>query len=93
VTLKPDDGRQTVLEDVSVVGFDDAPPARRTRPALTTIRRDVVRKGSTAAAELVSAVLHGRAGADVPVDLHVLPTELVLRGAPRRLTYRRTRLR
>jgi DNA-binding LacI/PurR family transcriptional regulator len=70
-----------VLRAAAEVGFDDAPLARRTRPALTTVRQDVVRKGSTAAAELVSAVRARRAGADVPVDHHVLPTELVLRGS------------
>ena len=36
--------------DLSVVGFDDSPLARRVRPALTTVRQDVDAKGKAAAA-------------------------------------------
>jgi DNA-binding LacI/PurR family transcriptional regulator len=66
--------------DLSVVGFDDSPLARRLRPALTTVRQDVDAKGRAAAAALQSAI--GLSRADVPtVPEHVLlPTALVVRG-------------
>jgi DNA-binding LacI/PurR family transcriptional regulator len=70
-----------VPDDLSVVGFDDSPPARRTRPTLTTVRQDVVEKGRLAAAELVAAVRGRRAGDDPPVRHHLLATELVVRGS------------
>jgi DNA-binding LacI/PurR family transcriptional regulator len=62
-----------------VVGFDDSPVARRLVPALSTVRQDVVEKGTTAAAELVAAVRARRAGDDPPARHHLLGTELVLR--------------
>lgn len=70
-----------VPQDVSVVGFDDAQIARRARPALTTIRQDVVAKGRAAAAELTAAIARGRGdgvGAEQAPRV-VLPTELVVR--------------
>ncbi len=69
-----------VPDDLSVVGFDDSPLARRLRPGLTTVRQDVVEKGTRAAAELVAAVRGRRAGDQPPVRHHVLPTSLVVRG-------------
>ena len=42
--------------DLSVVGFDDSPLARRLRPQLTTVRQDVAEKGRTSAAELRRAM-------------------------------------
>jgi DNA-binding LacI/PurR family transcriptional regulator len=68
-----------VPDDVSVVGFDDTPFARRLGPALTTVRQDVVEKGTRAAAELLTAVRARRAGDEPPVAHHLLPTELVVR--------------
>ena len=65
--------------DLSVVGFDDAPSARRARPALTTVAQDVVGKGELAAAELVKAVRARRAGRPQRVRHHLLRTELVVR--------------
>lgn len=70
-----------VPEDVSVVGFDDTPLARRTSPALTTVRQDVVGKGTLAASELVAAIRGRRAGDEPPVRHHVLATELVVRAS------------
>jgi DNA-binding LacI/PurR family transcriptional regulator len=46
----------TVPGDVSVVGFDDNPASRRTRPALTTVRQDVDAKGRAAVRALTAAI-------------------------------------
>jgi DNA-binding LacI/PurR family transcriptional regulator len=61
-----------VPEDLSVIGFDDAPEAEQ--HGLTTIRQPMVRKGSLAA-EILFALLRGDAS---PGDVS-LPTELVQR--------------
>jgi DNA-binding LacI/PurR family transcriptional regulator len=66
-----------VPEDLSVVGFDDSPRARRMRPALTTVRQDSGEKGRLAVRTLL-ALLEPDA-ADRPVEHHVLATELVVR--------------
>ena len=65
--------------DVSVVGFDDNPLARRMRPELTTIRQPIGEKGRIAAAALTAAIDAARAGRALPVEHVVLPTELVVR--------------
>ena len=68
-----------VPQDVSVVGFDDAQIARRVRPALTTVRQDVVAKGRAAAAQLTEAIERRRNGEVVDAPRVVVPTELVVR--------------
>jgi DNA-binding LacI/PurR family transcriptional regulator len=68
-----------VPDDLSVVGFDDIPMARRMRPALTTVHQDAAEKGRIAAAELAAAVARHRAGHEPVVRRIVLPTELVVR--------------
>ena len=65
--------------DVSVVGFDDSPLARRLRPQLTTVRQDVSEKGRVAAAALMTAMQHHREGTHARARHVVLPTELVVR--------------
>ena len=70
-----------VPADVSVVGFDDNPLARQARPALTTVRQDVVAKGRESAAALLAMILRAKNG-DVGRARHlVLPTELVVRAS------------
>lgn len=68
-----------IPDDLSVVGFDDSPLARRLQPALTTVRQDVAAKGKAAAAELTRAMERARAGGKVRARSLLLPTELVVR--------------
>jgi DNA-binding LacI/PurR family transcriptional regulator len=69
-----------VPEDLSVVGFDDSPLARRMRPALTTVRQDVSGKGRAATVALTAAMDAARAGSKpARAKRVVLPTELVVR--------------
>jgi DNA-binding LacI/PurR family transcriptional regulator len=63
----------TVPHDVAVIGFDDSMVAQTSRPALTTVRQDIVALGE-AAAELMIAQLRNE-----PVEPRILPTELVIR--------------
>jgi DNA-binding LacI/PurR family transcriptional regulator len=71
-----------VPQDLSVVGFDDSPLARRMHPALTTVRQDVRAKGQAAAAALTSAIEAAQSGKKPPrAKRVVLPTELVIRAS------------
>ncbi|WP_126171975.1 LacI family DNA-binding transcriptional regulator [Altericroceibacterium xinjiangense] len=65
-----------VPEQLSVVGFDDSPIARFTRPAITTINQNVWEMGYRAASHLIQ-----HAGTDVPAPAQswVLPYEYVER--------------
>jgi DNA-binding LacI/PurR family transcriptional regulator len=62
-----------VPADLSVVGFDDIPEARRSQPALTTVRQPLVAKGTLAGDRLFD-LLGGSERRDT-----VLPVELVVR--------------
>jgi DNA-binding LacI/PurR family transcriptional regulator len=66
--------RVQLPEQLSVVGFDDLPDARRIRPPLTTVRQPVEEKGRLAADTLVAALADSSAAVH-----HLLPTELVIR--------------
>ena len=68
-----------VPDDLSVVGFDDSPVARRGRPTLTTVRQDVAAKGRLAAAALTTAIEHSRSSSKPPVRHLTIPTELIVR--------------
>jgi len=73
-----------VPEDLSVVGFDDNPLASQIRPALTTVRQDVVGKGRACAAALAAAMSRARTGEQGGIEHIVLPTELVVRDSTTR---------
>jgi DNA-binding LacI/PurR family transcriptional regulator len=74
VTVLQDMGK-LVPEDVKVVGFDDALIAQTSRPALTTIRQDVVALGE-AAGRLMIAQLDGE-----EVQPFITTTELIIRAS------------
>jgi DNA-binding LacI/PurR family transcriptional regulator len=72
-----------VPEDLSVVGFDDAPLAEMISPALTTVRQPLQQMGDTAVSLLLARMDAGEAE---PRSRQVLPTSLVVRdstAAPR----------
>jgi DNA-binding LacI/PurR family transcriptional regulator len=73
----------TVPDDLSVVGFDDNPLAKRMRPALTTVRQDAAAKGHAAAAALTATIARARSGSTTHARVrHVLlPTELIVRSS------------
>lgn len=71
-----------VPDDLSVVGFDDIPEARLTRPALTTVRQPLYEMGARAV-ELLLAQIGGHELSETRV---VLPTELVPRDTARALS-------
>jgi DNA-binding LacI/PurR family transcriptional regulator len=79
VVRAADDLGLRVPDDVSVVGFDDSPLARRLRPALTTVRQPITEKGRAAAAALTAAIEASKSGRPVEAEHVVLPTELVVR--------------
>jgi DNA-binding LacI/PurR family transcriptional regulator len=69
-----------VPRDLSVVGFDDTPLARRVRPALTTVHQDSAEKGRVATAALTAEIArHAEGGTGGPARHVVLPAELVVR--------------
>lgn len=65
-------------EDLSIVGFDDAPIATRIWPTLTTVRLPIVHMGRTAAQLLVSN--HDRMAMEPPTATSVMPS-LIVRGS------------
>ncbi|MGW4524475.1 LacI family DNA-binding transcriptional regulator [Amycolatopsis sp. NPDC004378] len=65
-----------VPDELSVVGFDDSPPAAWSSPPLTTVRQDLAAKGRIAG-ELVLGLLNGD---PVPEPAEV-PVSLVVRGS------------
>ena len=62
----------TVPRDVSVVGYDDVPFARYSRPALTTVRQDTARAGRLLVSKLLDT-------GDSEMRSERLPTELIVR--------------
>jgi len=75
----------SVPRDLSVVGFDDSSLASQIRPALTTVRQDVVGKGRIAAAALTVAIGQSRSGVMAEAHQVMLPTQLVVRDSTARV--------
>lgn len=66
---------RSIPGDVATIGFDDAPFAKRTSPALTTVRQPVEELAIRATAALLEDMAAGR----TPAVEALLPTELVVR--------------
>jgi DNA-binding LacI/PurR family transcriptional regulator len=69
----------SVPDDISVVGFDDNPIARRMRPALTTVHQDIDAKGRTAVRALTTAIERAKTRPSGRAKHVLLPTSLVVR--------------
>jgi LacI family transcriptional regulator len=67
----------SVPEQLSVVGYDDAPMAALSDPPLTSIRQPFAEKGKLA----TYLVLQKIAGLPVEARTHLLPAELVIRSS------------
>jgi DNA-binding LacI/PurR family transcriptional regulator len=65
-----------VPQQLSIVGFDDIPPAAWTNPALTTVHQPILELGRAAARRLIEILRLGSAGPSGPA---LLPTHLVVR--------------
>jgi DNA-binding LacI/PurR family transcriptional regulator len=74
-----EDAGLRVPDDVSVVGFDDNPITRSSRPSLTTVRQDVTAKGRAAMAALTRAIEQAKTRPAARGRHIVFPTELVVR--------------
>ncbi len=62
-------------DDVSVIGFDDIPEAAAARPALTTVRQQLVEMGRTAVRMLMEYITQP----ERPMQRVTLDTELIIR--------------
>ena len=61
------DHRMSIPSDVSVIGFDNLPYARMTRPALSTVHQDIRQLGQHAARALLS-VIRGEPAAGLTIQ-------------------------
>ncbi len=68
-----------VPEDISVVGFDDVPPAVSIEPELTTVRQPIERLGQLAVEILINRIDEKKAENGTATQRIVLPTELIVR--------------
>jgi DNA-binding LacI/PurR family transcriptional regulator len=70
------DNKLEVPKHLSIIGFDDAPLAAQTTPALTTVRQPYLEKG-----KLAGQLLLAQLKEDTLPESVVLPTELIVRGS------------
>lgn len=76
----------SIPNDISVVGFDNAPFVQHLNPGLTTVHHPLIQIGATAASLLLTAIDAEAADEERPAEQVVLGTELVIRestAAPR----------
>lgn len=66
----------SVPDDISIVGFDDAPIASYTNPPLTTIAHPISQISQVATRHLFDHLNHG-----TPVPNRVFPRSLIIRGS------------
>jgi DNA-binding LacI/PurR family transcriptional regulator len=71
-----------VPEDVSVVGFDDAPIATQGTPSLTTVRQPFAAKGRLAAQALLSALAQDNAPSHIVLDTELVVRQSTAKAAP-----------
>jgi LacI family transcriptional regulator len=71
------DAGLSVPEDISVIGFDDIEIARYVRPALTTVRQDMITIGRRSIELLDDLILDKK----LPPPEAIVPTELIVRGS------------
>jgi DNA-binding LacI/PurR family transcriptional regulator len=71
-----------VPEDVSVVGFDDAPIATQGTPALTTVRQPYAAKGRLAGQALMSALAQDNAPSHIVLDTELVVRQSTAKAAP-----------
>ncbi|MBW5448650.1 substrate-binding domain-containing protein [Cohnella sp. CFH 77786] len=69
------DAGLSVPDDISVIGFDDLEIARNVRPALTTVRQDMLSIGRKSV-ELLDEMIQNP---DCPAPAVIFPTELIIR--------------
>lgn len=81
LNMLQDRGRK-VPDEISITGFDDVEYASLVRPALTTVRQDIEKKGEVAVDVMVQ-MLEGEAMGECPVV--VLPAHLVIRDSVKRI--------
>lgn len=67
-----------VPQDISVIGFDDVPPAVSIEPELTTVRQPIERLGQLAVETLINRI-EKKAENGTATQRIVLPTELIVR--------------
>ena len=66
-----------------MVGFDDIDAAALVRPALTTVAQDQRALGEAAVAALRTLLDAGPGRTKAPVEQHIVPTRLLVRGSSR----------
>ena len=71
------DSHVAVPEELSLIGFDDTPPASLVTPPLTTVRQPLEQIGEKAARLLIARV----EGQPVAPTTHLLEPELIVRGS------------
>jgi LacI family transcriptional regulator len=73
-----------VPDQISVVGFDDTPPAALVTPALTTVQQPLLQVGETAARLLIAQIEQEEGKDQAQNNQHLLEPKLVVRASTTR---------